>query len=104
MSLFLIHHPWPGDTMAREEMLDLVAADYESWQAQRITWVSYLGTPNNGEGWCLMQAPSRDALLRMFHENRIPYLSVTEVWQISERDLNLAAEAGLGHASALRVV
>jgi hypothetical protein len=30
MSLFMIHHPWPGDTMAREEMLDLVAANYDA--------------------------------------------------------------------------
>lgn len=101
MALFVIHHPWPGDTMAREEMLDLVAANYESWCAQRVYWRSYLGTPNNGEGWCLMQAPSRETLVRLFHESRIPYLSITEVWQISEQDLNLSLATGVG---ALRVV
>jgi hypothetical protein len=50
-----------------------------------------------------MQAPSREALVRMFHENRIPYLSITEVWQISEQDLNLAAAAGASGAGASRI-
>jgi hypothetical protein len=93
MPIFLTYHPWPGGTMSRDDMLEMVRGCYHDWQAQGIQWYSYAGTHENGEGWCLFSAPDRAALLRTFHEQRIPYLFVTEVWRLSEDDLDLTHTA-----------
>lgn len=96
MPLFLTHHPWPGGMMDRDHMLNMVRLAYEDWQADGVHWHGYLGTRGNGEGWCMISAPSREALVRMFHKNQIPWLYATEVWQIGEQDLDLATTAGAG--------
>lgn len=97
MPLFLTYHPWAGGTMSRDEVLKMVRAANEAWRSQGFSCYSYIGTPNDGEGWFVLSAPSREALIRMFHENRIPYLSVTEVWQVGPEEFNadtLTAQEG----------
>lgn len=88
MPLFLTYHPWAGGTMGRDEVLKMVRAANEAWKNQGFSCYSYIGTPNDGEGWFVLSAPSREALIRMFHEHRIPYLSVTEVWQVGPEEFN----------------
>jgi len=88
MPLFLTYHPWIGGTMGRDDVLDMVRAANEAWKNQGFSCCSYIGTPNDGEGWFILSAPNREALIRMFHENRIPYLAVTEVWQVGPEELS----------------
>jgi hypothetical protein len=98
MPLFLTHHPWSGGTMGRDKVLKMVHAANEAWRAQGFSCYSYIGTPSDGEGWFVLQAPSREALIRMFHESEIPYLTVTEVWQVGLDDLG-ANESAEGKKS-----
>jgi len=97
MPLFLTYHPWVGGTMGRDEVVDMVRAANEAWKSQGFSCYSYIGTPNDGEGWFVLSAPSREALIRMLHENGIPYLSVTEVWQMGPEDLG--ADRGIAEKS-----
>ncbi len=70
--------------MTRDEILNLVSGICEECEGKEISCQGYLGTQGYGEGWLLMQAPSRDALIRLFHERRIPYLVITEVWKLDK--------------------
>jgi len=94
MQRFLTYHPWPGGSMERDAMLALVTARYEGWFGRKIRWVGYLGTRENGEGWCLFEAPSQRVLLELFRDEHIPYIAVTPVWQVGESDLALERESG----------
>ena len=87
MSLSLSYQPWPGGTMDRDHILDLVAEVRQHWERQGISFQGVLGTRADGEGWLLMSAPNREALVAVFHEFRIPYLVITEVWRLDQEQL-----------------
>lgn len=94
MPLFLTYHPWTSGTMDREQVESVIGGAYDAWQQKGITYRLYVGTADGSEGYSLISAPSRAALIQAFEESRIPYLTVSEAWQISEEDLHLAAAAG----------
>ncbi len=87
MPLYLTHHPWPGGTMSKEDALALMRATRATWQERAFRYLGYLGTPQNGEGWSLVSAPSREALAHLLITEHIPYLTITEVWQVAEEEL-----------------
>lgn len=101
MPLYLTYHPWSQGVVGPDQVVSLMCGAYEAWRSRGITYRVYIGTSGGSEGYSLVSAPSRSALIQAFEEYRVPYLTVCEAWEVSAEDLRLAASAGRGSPRVL---
>ena len=93
MSLYLTYHPWVPGTMSRDRVLAMLSEAYQAWQSKGLVYRTYIGTEDAAEGFSLIEAPDKATLIRVLEESRIPYLNVSEAWQVFSDELGMSLAA-----------
>ena len=88
MPLFFASHTLESNTLTQEAAAEGTRGWRENAQKRGITWKATVANTEQGKAWCLNEAPSQEALSQAFDDLGFPYDEITEVWSLTEKDLD----------------